>query len=314
MVAPVAEDGSSRRYFRVRKEGRSAILMQVLADTPGHRISDFIRIGAWLNDIGLRTPKIYEADEQRGYLLLEDFGDTSFKAALAQGQAAQELYTLASDVLKHLQAQNCKLELPIHNQSHVHKNHRYVMEWYVPAIKQQPPESVDEYLAVWKEIEASLPPCKQGFLHIDFHVENLMWLPGEEGLKRCGILDFQGAMKGPLAYDLANLLEDVRADIPAPVKTALLQNYDEDFRRWTRVLGTQFHCRVIGQFIKMAVDDGKSQYLQYIPRIAGYIQNALQDPVLKPLKAFFSAQKVDFDPSKPLNFTEIRRYIPPKAS
>lgn len=324
MAAPVAEDGSSRRYFRARKGEQSAILMQVIADTPGHRISDFIRIGAWLKEIGLKTPEIYEADEKSGYLLLEDFGDTSFKAALMQGWSAQELYALAADVLKHLQAQDCPLELPAYDQSHVHKNHRYVMDWYVPAVKQQPLESIDEYLAVWKKIEDSLPPCPQGFLHVDFHVENLMWLPlvnpprsrgGIGGrLNRCGILDFQGAMKGPLAYDLANLLEDVRTDVPPAVKTALLQDYDEDFRRWTRILGTQFHCRVIGQFLKMAAEDGKTRYLEHIPRIAGYIQNALEDPVLKPLKAFFSEQKVDFDPSKPLNFTEIRRYIPPKAS
>ncbi|MCB1531552.1 MAG: phosphotransferase [Alphaproteobacteria bacterium] len=309
LVKTFPQDGSSRRYARVSKGEKSAVLMEVLADTPGHRIEDFIRIGEWLNEIGLKAPQIYEADA--AYLLIEDFGDRSFKDVLAEPRNHAALYELAHDVLKHLAAQKCSLDLPRYYDSHVHKGHRRVVDWFIPAIRAQanPDALVDEYLSVWERIEQGLPECPQGFLHVDFHVQNLMWLGKEQGLKQCGILDFQGAMIGPQPYDLANLLEDVRTDVPADIRCDLLAQYDEDFQAHYRILATQFHCRVIGQFIKMAVVDGRDEYLRYLPRAGHYISMALSNPLLGPLKRFFCDLNLDFDDIKGLNADEIRGYI-----
>jgi aminoglycoside/choline kinase family phosphotransferase len=308
---PVAEDGSARRYSRVEKSGRTAIFMETYGETPGHRIDDFIRIGSWLREAGLHAPEIYDADEAAGLLLLEDLGRVSFKSALTAGESAQELYALAADVLKHIAAQPCPAGLPGYFSSHVHAGHRRVIDWYVPALKEEKnPDGVAEaYLAAWAKVESELPPCPQGFIHADFHVENLMWIPGEKGLRRCGILDFQGAMKGPLAYDLGNLLEDARIDVPAEIHDSILSTHDENFQAWYRVLTTQFHCRVIGQFIKMAVLDGKTVYLSHIPRLAAYIAAALKDPVLAPVRSFFSDQDVDFHAPVAMNSERIRGYI-----
>ena len=48
----------------------------------------------------------------------------------------------------------------------------------------------------------------------DYHSPNLMWLPERKGVKSVGILDFQDALRGPLAYDLVSLLQDARLDVP----------------------------------------------------------------------------------------------------
>jgi aminoglycoside/choline kinase family phosphotransferase len=109
-------------------------------------------------------------------------------------------------------------------------------------------------------------------------------------------------MTGPVPYDLANLLEDARVDVPADLRAVMLDRYtqgmnaaeNDTFRAWYRVLATQFHCRVTGQFIRMAVRDGKMRYLPMIPRVAGYIRDGLKDPVLAPLAAWFDSQGVDF--------------------
>ena len=57
---PVGQDSSIRRYFRVSKGKEKAILMETVPDhsphaTPGHRISDFVKISNWLNEIGLNA-------------------------------------------------------------------------------------------------------------------------------------------------------------------------------------------------------------------------------------------------------------------
>lgn len=294
VLTPIAQDASARRYTRMQKNGRTAILME--AGTEKDSLPAFISISEWLNSAGLKAPQIYEGDAASGLLLLEDFGDISFKTALKHGQDASMLYGLAADVLKHLQTQKKLPALPFYSESNVHKGHRRVIDWYVPALLRQknPDGMVESYLGAWREIESALPPCPQGFVHGDYHLENLMWIGVEKGIKRCGILDFQGAMLGPAPYDLANLLEDARTDVPAALREKILGQYDEEFCLWYRVLATQFHCRVIGQFIKMALVQGKPGYLAHLPRLAAYINEGLESPVLEPLKNWFAAEVIVF--------------------
>jgi N-acetylmuramate 1-kinase len=301
--------------MRVQKNGRPAIYMQCRPGAPGHDLADFIRIGNWLREIDLQTPEIYEADEKAGYAIIEDFGDTTFKKALLAGHDQRDLYTLAANVLEHISKQQCPLKLPEYFDSYVHKGHRRVIDWFVPALLQRsnPDGLVEEYLAAWTEIEQIIDFIPRAFLHVDFHVQNLMLLENKTGMRRCGILDFQGAMMGPVPYDLANLLEDARIMVPDKIRTEILDQYDRDFKNRYRVLATQFHCRVIGQFVKMAVRDNKTAYLDYIPVVAAYMQKALRNPLLRPLDRFFSSIGVDFGAINDLNVAQIGDHIRPDA-
>lgn len=326
-LSDVGEDSAFRRYVRLKNDqGRTAVLMEAVPDgsayvTPGHNMKDFIRISTYLHGLGLTTPEIYETDLEEGYLLLEDFGSTSFKMALDNGVAQEVLYALATDILKFLRT-NAKagdIQLPEYYASHVHTGRRRLVDWFIPAQKnvQNADGLAEEYLAVWDAIEKSLPPVPQGFLHIDYHFENLMWMPEREGLSRCGILDFQGAMTGPLPYDLANLLEDARVDVPMELRDAMLDRFcegmtdseEKTFRSWYRVLATQFHCRVLGQFIRLAVRDGKPRYLQHMPRVAGYIAAGIKDPVLAPLQDWLKRQGVSFDTMPEIDAPRLKSII-----
>lgn len=330
-LSAVGEDSAFRRYFRLEKtDGHTCVLMEAVPDggayaTPGHNMKDFIRISTYLREKGLTAPEIYETNMEEGYLLLEDFGSISFKMALDKGVDRDELYALATDVLKFLRvnARIGDIELPEYYASHVHTGRRRLVDWFMPAQRGvlNPDGLVEEYLAVWDQIERSLPPVPQGFLHIDYHFENLMWMPEREDLARCGILDFQGAMTGPLPYDLANLLEDARVDVPQELRQAMLDRFcegmaeaeEKTFRSWYRVLATQFHCRVLGQFIRLAVRDGKPRYLQHLPRVAGYIQEALKDPVLAPLQAWLQKHNVSFDRLPVIDAVKTKDVIRPDA-
>lgn len=322
---PVGQDCAFRRYFRLSHNSRTAILMEAVPDgsaiaTPGHKLSDFMRIGGWLKSNGLNTPSVYEKDEALGYILLEDFGNASFKQALANGESPDRLYGLAVDVLAHIRDSKAQDEitLPSYYDSHVHVGRRRVVDWFIPALHGRKNEDglVQDYLAVWDGIEKTLPPCPQGFLHIDYHVENLMWLPGRDNLQACGMLDFQGAMTGPVPYDLANLLEDAREEISPELRQILLARFtanlpaaDRDlFQNWYRILATQFHCRVIGQFIRLALRDNKTRYLDYMPRLAAYLREGLQAPILAPLKDWFDGQGVDFK-TLPVISADTARFI-----
>lgn len=297
------QDVSSRRYFWVERGGETQILMEAIPDKigddwPGHKMSDFVRIGKFLRAHNLHTPEIYEVDYEGGYMLLEDFGDLSFKRAAEDGvQSREALYTIATDTLIKIRALNDLPDLPDYYKGRIHAAHKDIIKGAIPHYTNHTnlDELETEYLNIWHKIEAQYPPCPQSFMHIDYHGENLMWLPAEEGNNRCGIIDYQEAMIGPCAYDLVNLLEDARIDVPMDIRTAMIARYCADmtaeereiFTTSYRILGTQFHCRVLGLFIRLVHAEGKEKYRPFIPVLEKHLRDGLQNPILAPLKQFF---------------------------
>lgn len=318
----LARDVSPREYFRGQKGGREFVLMLYpdVSDRNIHEMQEFIRIGAWLAAQGLKAPALYEAHEDKGYALFEDLGGVSFGRAVQEGVNGfdqDRLYLLACDVLKVLKNAKAPQGLPLYRDSRIHENRRQLVDYYMPLKRGKlcSPEVLAGYLAAWQEIEDSLPPCPQGFVHGDFHLENMMLCSREKGAKACGLIDYQDALYGPQPYDLVNLLEDARVDVPPSLQDAVLSRYCEGmgveekktFLSWYRVLGTQFHCRVLGLFIKLAAEQSRDKYLIHINRLQNYIQKEIQEPVLAPLKAWFQKESVDFLPVKDLNGREIRQ-------
>jgi aminoglycoside/choline kinase family phosphotransferase len=135
----------------------------------------------------------------------------------------------------------------------------------------------------------------------DFHSPNLLWLAGREGIARVGLLDFQDAVLGPAAYDLASLLQDARVDCPESLEITLLGRYARlrrealpsfDTAAFVKIYGTvaaQRATKILGIFARLDVRDGKPQYLRHMPRIWGYLQRSLAHPALTPLRDWYAA-------------------------
>lgn len=318
---PLPRDVSPREYFRGRKGDRDFILMLYPDASAPHReeMQGFIRLGAWLGQQGIKTPALYEKDEQQCYALFEDLGAQSFGARLRDGSVNQEvLYTLATDVLITLgHAEHLPDGLPLYKDSRIHENRRQIVDYYMTLLHKERPDNqtVQSYLSVWDKIESALSPCPQGFVHGDYHLENMIYVTHETNVKRCGLIDYQDALHGPLPYDLVNLLEDARIDVPQDLRAAMIDRYCDGmsapdkaaFLDWYRVLGTQFHCRVLGLFIKLSAEQGRDSYLVHINRLQNYIKDALENPILLPLKVWFEKEGVDFSSIKDLDGDIIRK-------
>lgn len=318
----VGEDWSQRHISRLKKGGKTAILMHSLPDddpriTPGHKPSDYVRLAKYLSDLSLSAPEIYEADPSQGLLLVEDFGETSFHEL----GSTQEMYLAATDVLAHLYAETDRADiaLPDYYGGFINTARRRVIDWYTPAVRRRinEDELVEEYLRIWSAIEAKLPPVPIRFLHIDFHTQNLMWLPGRKGLKRVGLIDFQGAMRGPAPYDLANLLRDARKIVPDGIQSACYAQFRaripatefDIFDAWYPVLAAQFHCRVIGQALRLAIVLGKTHLLSLIPVLQQQILRDLELPELAPLAAFFQRNGIGFGQEIQIDLDALRPLI-----
>ncbi len=300
---PLAQDGSARSYARVSKGANTALLMQMGGENAAVELRQFVAIADWLRDIGLSAPEIYVLDEAQHMAIIEDFGGEPFKGAPD--------YDLCADVLAHMQSVECPLDLPAYKDGLVHKGRSFVLDYYLPASlgRARTDEELEAYNAAWDEIESNLPLAQQGVVHGDYHVENLLWLRDRHGLKRCGIIDFQDMMRGPVAYDICNLLWDMRTDVTEETRRHILQRYDSDTQAWARVLAAQFHCRLIGQCVRWAVKTDKPQYMRFLPRIQGYLLPLLAEDIFTPLRTYFSDIGLDFNAPEALDMERAREFI-----
>ncbi|HVC51408.1 MAG TPA: phosphotransferase [Stellaceae bacterium] len=298
-VAPalLAGDASFRRYYRLRDGARQVVLMD--APPPHEAVGPFAAIAEALRGLGLSAPEVYAQDDDNGLLLIEDFGDDTYTRLIAGGSDEPALYALAIDTLIALQravAGNGLPELPDYDEERLLGEALLLVDWYVPSVLGYPlPDAArDGYVELWRRLLSQAHLVLPTLVLRDYHVDNLMLLPGRSGVRRCGLLDFQDAVCGPASYDLVSLLEDARRDVPPALREAMTERYlaafpgidRAAFVRSAAILAAQRNCKIVGIFTRLARRDGKPQYLGHIPRVWRLIEHDLRDPVLAPLVAW----------------------------
>jgi hypothetical protein len=323
-------DASTRSYARIALPERSAILMNSPRQPDGPPIRDgkpysalvhlaeditpFVAVAGALRERGLSAPAIYEFDLDRGFLILEDLGDQVFGSEVSKGHAMAELWPAAVDVLLALAANpppdrlpiegHAPYRLPAYDADAMLTEVSLLIDWFWPALhgRAMPEAMAEEFRALWRPLLAEAAKADLGWVLRDYHSPNLMWLPKQKGVKRVGILDFQDALRGPLAYDLVSLLEDARLDVPEALERELLARYcsargaqsqhfsSDQFVSLYATLGAQRNSKILGIFARLAKRDGKRGYLAHIPRVARYLERNLAHPALAELRRFYTRE------------------------
>ena len=289
-------DASSRRYARVTSGEKSFILM----DTPrSEKPEEFIMIDRLLGKAGLSVPEIYDVNPEKSLLLLEDLGDDTYTRMLEKGEEQDFLYTLAVDVLLEIARIRDVEGVALYDQAFVRKMVEAFTDWFMPAAFGKPTDAAakKELLGIIDDLFVSIRDVPKGLMWLDYHVDNLMLLKNRKGVRACGLMDFQDARVGPLAYDLMSLLEDARRDVPEGLQQRLLAYYleksgmdDKDlFMRSYHVTAVKRHLRVIGVFSRLKMRDGKGKYLKHIPRVWRLLERHLNLPYMRPLKDWLDA-------------------------
>jgi len=294
--ARLAGDASFRRYERVTDCCRSAVLMD--APPAKEDVRPYVTVARILKGLGYSAPEIYGEDAANGLLLIEDLGDDTFTRILANADEATEraLYAAAVDLLIDLHrrdAASITAGIPDYDDEKLLAEAALLVDWYLPAIKGEPTSDAlrREYLDLWRQLFPAARATASTLVLRDYHVDNLMWLPAREGLARVGLLDFQDAVKGPVAYDLVSLLEDARRDLRPDLAAEMFGRYvahspslaADAFAASYAVLGAQRNCKIIGIFTRLCVRDGKPIYLGHIPRVWRLVENDLAHPALRPM-------------------------------
>ncbi len=293
---PLAGDASFRRYERIILGGRTAVLM----DAPPERedVRPFVAVDRYLAGRGYSVPAILAADEDAGLLLLEDLGDDLYETLLPDGADETALYAAAIDLLIDLHAEPpVGIKVPRYDAARMLDEVSRLLDWYMPAMAGTKPGDAMRaaFAEAWRAVLPLARAVPEGLVLMDYHAPNLIWLAGRQGLARVGLLDFQDATLGPLAYDVVSLLEHPRRDVAPATVEAMKARYlagrpeiDRGaFAAAYAVLGAQRNTRIAGTFARLWTRDGKARYLDHLPRVWRLIENNLAHPALASLKDWF---------------------------
>ncbi|MEM1046908.1 MAG: tRNA (adenosine(37)-N6)-threonylcarbamoyltransferase complex ATPase subunit type 1 TsaE [Pseudomonadota bacterium] len=317
-------DASTRAYERIRNNDARHVLMNAPERPDGPPIRDglpysriahlaesvrpFVAIAGSLREKGYSAPEILAADIDAGLVLMEDLGDA---AVVGPDGPIAERYESAIDLLADMHAgpwpetahlhDGSTYRLPVYDETAFLIEVELYPDWYVPHVtgSETPPAARAEFLDLWQDAIDRLHDAPLAWVLRDFHSPNLIWMEGRTGVARIGLLDFQDALIGPAAYDVASLCQDARVTVSETLERALVDRYctlrrsadagfdREGFGRDYAVMAAQRATKILGIFARLDKRDGKPNYLRHIPRLCAYLERCLAHPALSDIRAWY---------------------------
>lgn len=277
----IGDDASFRKYYRIQTPQGT----QVAVDAPPQTEDSlaFVTIARQWQAHHIRVPAIHGVNLEKGFLLLEDFGDRLFQDGLTP-QSADTLYDRALTLLQAIQQLPADA-LPDYDESLLRFELSLFPDWFLGPLLglELTPEEQQMLTGLFDRLVDSALTQPQVTVHRDFHCRNLMLCADGE----LGVIDFQGALHGPLLYDVVSLLKDCYQCWPEEKIQQWLQAYSQrqprlasvdyrQIRQWFDWLGLQRHLKCLGIFSRLWLRDNKPGYLEYLPGTFNYVLNACQ--------------------------------------
>jgi tRNA threonylcarbamoyl adenosine modification protein YjeE len=330
--AHLVGDASARSYETVSLPGRpDRVLMSsprlvlgppVRGDKPyaviahsAQSVHAFVGVARLLRDAGVSVPEIFACDLERGFLLIENLGSGSFLDP--NGAPVRERYEAAARLLAFMHertwpdraevAPGVEHVVPPFDRDAMMIEAELLMDWYLPFVAGRPASEVDrrEFRQAWDAAFDRLADKETSLMMRDFHSPNIIWRAERKGHDRLGIIDFQDALIGPAAYDVASLALDARVTVPPDIEAATVEAYAAArlgasatarasapfdraaFDEAYAIMGAQRNSKILGIFVRLDRRDGKPIYLRHLPRIRDYVRRMLGHPALAEVRDFY---------------------------
>jgi hypothetical protein len=291
-------DAGFRSYWRgLTATGPDASKTVIVMDSPPDKedVRPWLRLRTVLETGGVRVPQVLAEDIEHGFLLLEDLGRDTYLHVI-DADNADALFDDAMTQLLTLQGIAPPDDLPAYDEAILSRELKLFDEWFLGrhlgvTLDCDDLESLD--LIHRQLIDAALAQ-PQVLVHRDFMPRNLMPAAGGPA-----VLDFQDAVRGPIAYDALSLFKDAFLSWPQGRVDGWLDRYHARavvaglpvpslarFRRDADFIGVQRHLKVMGIFARLDYRDAKPKYLADAPRFLAYLDGVLPKyPELAPLGA-----------------------------
>ena len=276
-------DAGFRSYWRSSGIGGSS---RIVMDSPPDKedVRPWLQVRDLLEQHGVRVPRVLAQDTDTGFVLMEDLGGPTYLQVI-NADTADTLFDAAIGQLLKIQALPCAPDLPRYDEAMLTRELGLFGEWFLkrhlgitlPSLEQSALDRANRFLV------DSAVGQPQVYVHRDFMPRNLM--PVKDGP---AVLDFQDAVRGPIAYDPVSLFKDAFLSWPAARVDGWLASYHaravdaglpvpalDRFKRDADLIGVQRHLKVLGIFARLWHRDGKPRYLADAPRFIQYLDGVL---------------------------------------
>ena len=308
--AAILGDAGFRQYFRLNT---MPALLAVYGPPSIEKNEQFAVISDHWRAHNLNAPKVYACDFERGFLLIEDFGQCSLSDSLNQCASLPEIAVAYSASLQHLgvlQAVPINPIYPLYSAELLQQELHLFSEWFVARLLniRLSDAEIKQLHQLFDDVVTQLLTQPKVIVHRDYHCRNIQVLSNHE----VGLIDFQDAVVGPVTYDLVSLLKDCYQQWPKSFVQQLALNYraslprhlamadDGAFLDAFHMMGWQRHMKVLGIFARLALRDNKPRYIEDLPRVLAYTCDAMAIcPLLLPLKDWFEARILSVAKTQP---------------
>ena len=279
-LSVLSADASFRQYYRVNKNDISYAVMDCPPEDKS--LDSFLKITKILQQAKLNVPEIFDCNSTEGFLVITDLGNDLYSKKL-NDETVYCLYTDALEAIVKMQTKIDYSDLQDFDNFYEEENKLFI-DWFLKKHLgiELDSTSSSQINTEFNKINNILKSIPKTFVHRDYHSRNLLITD----INNPGIIDYQDAVMGPVTYDLVSLLkdcyvtwndglvEDMLESFFTRMKSDTINNIS-DFRYWFEITGLQRHIKAIGIFSRLNYRDGKSGYLQDIPRTYAYMDKVL---------------------------------------
>ena len=298
-IKKIKGDASFRKFYRKKNKNLSSIVVFAKKEKYKNLVI-YDAINKILNKNKILAPSLYKENYKKNFIEIQDFGDkTIFKILVKKNSDKFIYYKKIIKVLNKIQNikdksiknfKNKKYVIPKYNKKILIDEANLFCDWYVKNNLSNSQRILfnKRFKRIVSKLSLGLKLKNNVFVHRDFHVSNLMIIN-----KRIGVIDSQDALIGNRTYDLASLIDDVRIHTSTELKRKIYNYYIKGqkklsiykFKNDFEILSMLRNLKIIGIFTRLAIRDGKKNYLKLIPKAWKLISIRInQNKLFKDLK------------------------------
>ena len=272
-------DASFRKFFRKQNKDFSSVIVLTKKEKYKNLLV-YDSINKILCKNKILAPKLYQENYRNNYIEFEDFGDNTIFKILSKKNNNKFFYFKKIikilnkiQLIKNRKIKNFKKKIftiPKYSDQILVKEANLFCDWYVKKnlTKKKRKGFIKKFKKIIKTLTLNLKLNNNVFVHRDFHISNLMLVKG-----KIGVIDSQDALIGNKAYDPASLIDDVRFKTSKSLKNKIYKYYIKKqnrldkfkFKNDFEILSVLRNLKIIGIFTRLAIRDGKKNYLKLIP-------------------------------------------------
>ena len=272
-------DASNRKFFRKRDKNSSSVLVFAKKDKIKNLLI-YDAINKVLNKNKILAPKLFIEHYNKNFMEIQDFGNSTILKILNKKEVNKFFYfKKIIEILNQIQVikdRNIKTfrkqnyMIPKYDNQILIREANLFSEWYIKKklSNKNKIKFIKRFRKILTKLTLALKLKNNTFVHRDFHVSNLMLVNN-----KIAVIDSQDALIGNKAYDLASLVDDVRFKTSKTFKDKIYKFYINKqkkinkvkFRNDFEILSILRNLKIIGIFTRLAIKDGKKDYLKLIP-------------------------------------------------